>query len=210
MAITDVQIANCAKAAGFSGSDLPIAIAIALAESGGNPTATHKNNNGSTDYGLFQINSIHSDLLGQNNWSDPAANARMAYSIFVQSNKTFNPWSTYKSGSYLRFLVRSRKAAPNASGNVPSGTLEIPATDNPGAGTKSGLGALSAFGVFISDGHNYVRVGYFLAGFVLVGMALLQLTSLDNKVFSAAKNIAQTAIVPESKILSVAAKAAKK
>lgn len=104
--VTPTQIANYAAAAGFSGTDLAIAVAIALAESSGNTTATHKNNNGSVDYGLWQINSVHSDLLNAS-WSNGAANARMAYAIYSAAGNRFTDWVTYNSGAYTLYMPQA-------------------------------------------------------------------------------------------------------
>ena len=95
-------VAYVAAAAGFSGEDQPIAVAVAQAESGGDPNATHLNGNGTTDFGLWQINSVHVALLAMGDWRDPAANARMAYAVWQQSG--WRAWSTYKSGTYRKYL----------------------------------------------------------------------------------------------------------
>lgn len=71
------------------GRDWKIGVAIATCESGLNSKAFNPNNsNGSTDTGLFQINSVHG-------WSkeellNPIANAGIAYEKFVHQGT--NPW----------------------------------------------------------------------------------------------------------------------
>lgn len=78
-----------------------IMIAIAKAESGMNHKAVNMNRNGSTDIGLFQINSIHgydeTDLL------DPMKNIEAARKIYA--NQGFGAWVAYKNGSYKKFLT---------------------------------------------------------------------------------------------------------
>lgn len=74
--------ASAAQAAGFPAEQQVTAVAVAGAESGYDPTATHLNADGSTDFGLWQINSVHHDLLTQGDWRDPAANARMALAVW--------------------------------------------------------------------------------------------------------------------------------
>lgn len=66
-----------------------VAAAFALAESAGNPNATHSNGNGSIDRGLWQINSTH----GTQSTLDPLGNAKAAVAI---SNNGLNwrPWCT--------------------------------------------------------------------------------------------------------------------
>src|ERR1044072_4069643 len=55
--------ARVGEKAGFTRSgNLTLAVAIALAESGCNPAALGHNTNGTTDRGLWQINSIHTGV----------------------------------------------------------------------------------------------------------------------------------------------------
>src|SRR6059058_3063884 len=75
-------------------TDGPVFVAIALAESGGNSDATHTNANGSTDYGLWQINSIHKDILSSGKWSVPGDNYNMAATIYINAGYKFTPWTT--------------------------------------------------------------------------------------------------------------------
>ncbi|MGI8680922.1 MAG: transglycosylase SLT domain-containing protein, partial [Mycobacteriales bacterium] len=71
-----VVAAKAAIAAGFPAAELVTAVAVAGAESGWNPSATHVNSNGSIDRGEWQINSVHADLLRLGDWRDPLTNAR--------------------------------------------------------------------------------------------------------------------------------------
>lgn len=109
--ISDIDIADCAVAAGFPANEIVTAIAVALAESDGEPTATHKNSDGaqSTDYGLWQINKYwNPDTFSLGDWSDPRINAKMA--LVVWKRQGWNGWSTFKSGSYKKFLDRAQAA----------------------------------------------------------------------------------------------------
>lgn len=65
----------------------PFAAAIALAESGGDSSSTNRNGNGTTDRGLWQINSIHGGL----STTDPMANARAAVQI-SKNGTNWRPW----------------------------------------------------------------------------------------------------------------------
>jgi hypothetical protein len=98
-------VAGLAYAAGWRGDDLKVAVAIARAESGWNAKATNRNADGSTDYGLFQINSVHEAILAGGNWADPAANAVMAHQVWLEAGGSFSPWVTFWDGSYLHFLA---------------------------------------------------------------------------------------------------------
>lgn len=93
------QIASYAYSAGFRGNALTMAIAIALAESGGNTTATNHNTNGSTDYGLWQINSSHSQYNPTLLLSNPAYNAQAAFQL-SSNGSNWRPWCTaYSDGA---------------------------------------------------------------------------------------------------------------
>src|SRR5688500_1335097 len=59
----DIDICvSSGRAAGFDGENLVVAVAVAMAESRCDPSARGVNTNGSIDRGLWQINSIHTDV----------------------------------------------------------------------------------------------------------------------------------------------------
>ena len=96
-----VQLEDLWVQAGGSQRLSPVMAAIALAESGGNPKATHHNSNGSTDYGLWQINSVH-HYNPQLLLSNPVYNAKAAVSI--EKGSGLGAWSSFNNGSYKKFL----------------------------------------------------------------------------------------------------------
>ncbi len=71
----------------YFGSATPQALAIIKCESGGNPNATNHNSNGSTDRGLFQINSCH----GANSTYNVEANIAYAYKL-SRGGRNWSPW----------------------------------------------------------------------------------------------------------------------
>ena len=109
------QIATYAQNAGFEGQDLQTAVAIALAESSGNPNA-----NGDTlltpggSVGLWQINLAAHPEFSEWNLTDPQTNARAAYSIYAAAGFNFSPWSTYRSGAYQSYLSDAQNAMVTA------------------------------------------------------------------------------------------------
>jgi hypothetical protein len=129
--LSATQIASYAYQAGFRGADLVIAVAVAFAESGGNPSAINTTNaNGSRDYGLWQINSVHSDLLASGSWSNPADNARMAYSVWKGSG--WRAWASYNSGSYRSHLSNATSAVGTGNFTLTSSPkVEFPASQYP-------------------------------------------------------------------------------
>jgi hypothetical protein len=100
------QIATVARNAGFSGNDLVTAIAIAMAESSGNPNAIGDAGIGEGSFGLWQINSYYHPEYGPDFTTlyDPQVNANAAYAIYVQSGRSFKPWSTFNSGAFASYL----------------------------------------------------------------------------------------------------------
>jgi hypothetical protein len=106
--------AAAAAQAGFAGADLVLAVAVAGAESNWRPDATNQNTNGSTDYGLFQINSVHAVILASGDWRDPYDNARFAKRIHDEAGG-WTPWVTFNTGAYLRHLPAARAAVAGAA-----------------------------------------------------------------------------------------------
>lgn len=97
--------------AGGNPTAAPIAAAIAMAESGGNTTATNNDSNGTVDRGLWQINSVH----GAQSTYDVMGNARAA--VAISNNGTnWTPWTTYTSGAYQQFLQTG--VAPDTSAPI--------------------------------------------------------------------------------------------
>lgn len=129
--LTTEQAAVLAQQAGFSGQALETILAIAWAESSlrtgvvGGP-----NNNGTFDYGILQINSVH---MGQQ-WPggtmtvsqalDPAIAFKFGYWLSKQGTN-FGPWSTFNNGRYTAYLQTVEQAL---------GTIGLPTKTNPGTG----------------------------------------------------------------------------
>jgi len=100
--LTASDIAQYAANAGFTGSDLITAVAIALAESGGDPNAVGDNG---TSIGLWQIHFTVHPEFDQSRLADPSYNAGAAYSIYSAGGGSFRAWSTF--------------TVPNSSGVLP-------------------------------------------------------------------------------------------
>jgi Lysozyme like domain len=89
-------------------SQLQTMIAIAGGEGSGHAWCWNINTNGSTDYGMWEINNAaHPQWFGpvtdpaQYNWANYAQNAEMAFAVFVAAQKTFKPWNAFNNGGYL-------------------------------------------------------------------------------------------------------------
>lgn len=134
MTLSRDQIGTLAKNAGFTGNDINIAVAVALAESGGDPNS-HNTTPPDDSYGLWQIN-MYSGLgaprrkqFGITNNAqlfDPATNAKAAHIVFTGSG--WHAWTTYTSNKYKDFLGTDNitLAADTTSTSTDSGFLGIP------------------------------------------------------------------------------------
>lgn len=166
---TDLAIALAAQQAGF-GDNTATAVAVALAESGGNELATNtKNANGSTDYGLWQINSVHAADLKGGDWRKPSDNAKMAYAVYSRAGQKWTPWVAYNNGRYKMFEARAKIAAAAigaASGII--GEKIIP--------DMSGVEEVMQFAKFISSPHNWRRLSYVLIGGALLFIVFLAIS----------------------------------
>lgn len=153
-----------------SAENIAVAVAVCLGESSGNTTA----HNPAGAYGLWQIfKPAHGDLFNRFKWDNPADNAKMAYIVWADAGGSWRPWVVYTSGAYLRFLSRGRKAAGS---QVPTPT-EIP---NPLDPLTDVLTKVNDAFKFFSDPANWYRVGFFLAGVVLLWIGLWKLTGMQN------------------------------
>lgn len=112
--------------AGGDRASAAVMAAIALAESGGNPGATNHNSDGSTDRGLWQINSVH----GSQSTYDITGNAQAA--VAIKKSQGLSAWTTYTSGAYRQFMS---SAAPDP--NLPGGSTSV------GGGTNATQAGLS-------------------------------------------------------------------
>lgn len=103
MILNSSQIARLAYKAGFRGEALNIAVAIAMAESGGNTAAYNPETAagtppGSGSRGLWQIYGVAHPEFNNESAFDPEVNARAAYKVFIEAGNRFSPWSTYNAG----------------------------------------------------------------------------------------------------------------
>lgn len=127
MSIDD--IITVAQNAGFADQDLTTAVAVALAESSGNPNALGDVGIGQGSFGLWQISSYYHPEYGPNfnQLYDPQTNANAAFAIYSAAGNSFSPWSTFKSGSYQQFVnsVSAAVAVFVTQNPVTSGSIGI-------------------------------------------------------------------------------------
>lgn len=176
------QIAGYARQGGFAGAEVPIAVAIALAESGGRTDVTHVNSDGSVDHGLWQINDVNARILASGNWRDPLDNARMAYAVYRQQG--WRAWSVFKSGSYAKYLSEATTGA-----GTPTESSGLGA---PGTGPFDDLAKTAKF---LTNPHTWLRLAMILTGglLLLIGLTLLGWKNTPQTIKTAAKQTAEAA-----------------
>jgi len=146
------EIAQIAYNAGFRGSALTTAIAVSLAESGGNASAMGdiglQDATWGPSVGLFQVRSINKQrgtggVRDQYVNSDPATNAMAAYKI-SGGGSNFGAWTTYTKGMYKQFIHVAQLAAsgidPNAASYDPAGMSTGNTTGQPAKSPTDGVG----------------------------------------------------------------------
>lgn len=123
------DIGTYAQNAGFAGDDLVTAVAVALAESGGNPNALGDTNigSGTGSFGLWQINADAHPEYGPNfsQLYDPQTNANAAYAIYSAAGDSFSSWTTFKTGSYAGFVSSVEAAIADLLTQNPGTSIAI-------------------------------------------------------------------------------------
>lgn len=117
--LTPQEIAGYALQAGWDPKKIPEVVAIAQAESSGDPLALNPNvQTGDESYGLMQINMLGAmgperlkqfGLKSKEQLYDPVTNLKAAKKIYEQQGP--GAWSVYKSGKYKEFLPEAYKAS---------------------------------------------------------------------------------------------------
>lgn len=174
--VSDQTIAGAAAAAGFPRDQLPTAVAVAIAESGGDATAHNDSEpDGSQSYGLWQINSVHSQDLGAGDWSDPTDNARMAFAVWSRAGRQWTPWTQWRNGAYLAFLARGHTATRVSDQAGQTVALPIPTPWDTGEALGELAGQASGALAVLTDRDLWVRIGIFAAGGLVTVAAIYAL-----------------------------------
>jgi len=200
----------------FAHADPVTATAVAIAEHGGgtvDPGAVNTNTNGSTDTGIWQINSVHRQA--HPDWTvsalkDPETNAR-AMGEVSSGGTNWQPWATYRDGKYKAYMSRAQKAVDAGGGP----TSELPISERlkdtlgiPGAVLSNPLDAianvagalanvgemLGGFITFLTDPNTWRRVALVGLGaaVVIVGIGVVARgTEAGQTVESAATGVAR-------------------
>lgn len=188
------QLALWAKQVGVPDDQVPTAVAIALAESGGKGAAVGgPNSDGSYDLGYWQINNkAHKALFLQYpDWWESAANARMMAAV-SGGGRNWKPWTTYSSGRYKEFLPDATAGAENPADNTVQGETNTilfgKALDFFGSLTDAIVSIAQAVFktmVWLANPHNWGRIIVVGVGGALLIGALVVLSKPNTTVMQA-------------------------
>lgn len=165
---------------GVYGTNMPItahnaviAVAVALAESGGVSDAKGgPNEDGSYDWGPWQIND-KAHNVSQEVKTNVGANWAQAYQISDRGTN-WTPWTTYKSGAYLAFMAQAQVGVNHPDGSYQDKN-EIPNT--PGSAAASIASGLLPDSW--TKAATWIRVGEAVAGVILLGLVVVSLVGAD-------------------------------
>src|SRR5262245_40271080 len=163
--LSDAEIAQLAANAGWTGPDLEMAVAVALAESDGNTERLGDLGRVSAAHGpsvglrpIRSVNEGHSHAFDQAHRNhdanlDPATNAANAYAIWQQPGRRgWREWGSVTDGRYQQFMDRARRAVQPQQ--TPQQTPQTQPQQRGDAGGGNGMsavlqeliGSLSKFG----------------------------------------------------------------
>lgn len=148
-------------------------VQIALAESGGRTDARHVNSNGTTDYGLWQINSVHREFDPVRLLADPQYNADAAAKIYEREG--FRAWSAYNDGRF-RAYADEVEAIPGYGDEVSALDILTGQAGNPVADIARVFAQLVTFvgraAAWMVHPDNWLRVAKVVVGGALVAGGL--------------------------------------
>jgi len=186
--LSDQQITELAYNAGFRGEALRWAVAIAKAESGGNPSAYNPEAAAGTapnagSRGLWQIYGTAHPQYNSSIAFDPAVNARAAFEVYREAGNRFTPWSTFNNGMASAFvngltIKQPAKTTNNLGTAVQSSIIgKVGDIQQTTQTTTQALGDIAS-GKFIENIFSKVdkvSLGFYLGGIVLilVGLSVL-------------------------------------
>lgn len=152
MLLTAKQVAQYAKQAGFTGSALVTAVAIAQAESSFSTSAlgdtTLEDSTWGPSVGLWQIRSLWSEAHtgGTRDQYANTAPLHNAQSAFIISNHGtgFSAWTTYINGAYLQYMSGARTAVASLQTVASSGGGSTTGGGSTSGGSTTGKKATSS------------------------------------------------------------------
>lgn len=220
MATLDANaIAVLAYRAGWRGKDLAVSVAVALAESSGNPSAKNSSAAGGQwgpAVGLWQVRCLVADK-GKGTQRDelanlnPETNAKNAYAIW--QSQGWGGWSAHSNKSYLLYLTRATTAAAAVTASGPAVNAGVEAASSVQSAisdaadqVKSAVSDALTIAEepikvlkWLQDPGNMWRIGKFVAGGALLVAAFYVIAQpvvapVVNKVVPVAAGVAKKAV----------------
>lgn len=209
--ISDAQIAGLAAAQGISGRALVVAVAVCLAESGGDadingPTVTTNWGNGNFRthaVGLWQI-LLGPGRPGETALRNPSTNAQWMKKL-SSGGKNWTPWEAYTNGRYLQFWSRAQKAAKNPDATPPTSGGSTNA-DQVSLNPLDWAKAAGNFFELVTEPSTWLRVGMFIGGGIMLAVGLFMMSGQAERLGQAAGMAAD--FIPGGKVVKGVAKAA--
>lgn len=164
---TKKHLSAILREGGFRGALTDTAKAVAMAESGGDPSIF----NGTCCTGLMQVHDVHAGILGSptdvqkfREWlKDPENNARAAYAVYKKQG--WSAWEAFTNGSYRKFLgVGKNDPLITTKKGTFSGTVND--------AVDSALGPVDEIAAFLLNPASWARVGKGALGgvFIILGV----------------------------------------
>ena len=113
--LTQPQLQQVLRQAGWPEDLVPVMSAIGMAESSGRTTAINNRPGRGYSVGLWQINLLAHREYTAAQMQDPLANARAAFAIYRREG--LRAWGSYTDGRYRQYLTAAT-AVPAASPHV--------------------------------------------------------------------------------------------
>ncbi len=156
----------------------PLMVAIALAESGGDNNAENY-----CCVGLWQVNVLAHTQYTRAEMRDPIKNLQAACNIYGKQG--LSAWESYTNGAYKKHTDEVNKILKNAGVNEQVSEVGIFPESTVKSAEKAVSGALSwtkqlgeILG-FLTSASGWVRIGKVLLGFILVILAVNQLSKIS-------------------------------
>lgn len=181
------QVIGWIREAGWTGPDVPIAYAVAKAESGFNLSAVNPSDPNGGSFGLFQINGVHKPTAAEK--TEGAANAKRGYRVWREAGGSWRPWSTYTHGTYRAYMAEATRYAGGAASGIPPA-----ATDSPSAGASADAAVTQAvsvgdIGSTVGKAVSSVALILMAIASVALGLYLINKGTLDKGIKLAAKAV---------------------
>lgn len=131
--------------------------AIALAESRGKVDAKHTNSDGSIDYGLLQVNSVHG--YDPNCLLQAECNIDKAHEVWLKQG--YGAWTTFNTGAYKLWTKKDTTVQVGMQSKAS-------AAADAGKSAVNGISSVGDFIHWVTDPSTWARVGKGALGSTLI------------------------------------------